>query len=314
MRRFLPTLILIVVCLGVFWYAKDHNYFRAATPAKNLSAMQSANITAFNVQTVSEATYLQETGSNWEMTKPAAYPVEQANVLAWLASFTSLTYDDIIEQNATNLADYGLDAPKQYYKFTLKDGSTKTLLVGSIMTVVDDAYVKWADSPIIYSVPNSSLQNIAKAPFDFVNTEAIPIEFGNVKSIQLTWQGKTWELDKADADKSVYDSTWQIDGKDLPANMGIGILQKITGVVTTALPKSAADVDLTSPDFTLVDTETDSTGKKTITTTYIGKIADQNVWIAKQGGAWVYQTALTDIQALAAANVPPPSPSATPAS
>ncbi|QGQ93566.1 DUF4340 domain-containing protein [Paenibacillus psychroresistens] len=319
MKRLLPTLILVIVCIGGFWYASSQNFFKDKTVVdeKKLFTLAAADIQAISFQAknaassespdaVYDLTELTKKDAGWEMLKPTAYPINSFSVDSWNEAFAALTYEGIVEENATSLADYGLAEPKQFYQVSLKDGSTKKLLIGSPLPIEGHVYAKFADSPKIFDVTESLLEGLNKQPLDFVNKNAVMVAYDNVNSIQMDWKGSKWLLEKAQADKTVFESTWKLDGKDRKAEEGTALLDKVVALSTAELPKAAVEVKMEAPELKFTITESEA-GKATIST-FNGKIDKENVWIAKQGGAWAFSVPLASIQEAFDASKPAATP------
>jgi hypothetical protein len=323
MKRLLPTLILVLVCLGGFFYASSQNFFKekVVVDEKKLIALQAADIQSIQYQAVSaasadapeavmELTELTKKTADWEMVKPTAYPVNSFSVDSWNEVYAALTYVGVVEENPTSLADYGLDKPKQFFQVTLKDGTIKKLLVGNALPISGDSYAKFADSPKVFDLSDSVLDGLKKQPLDFVDKNAVKFKYDNVKSIQMEWKGAKWLLEKAQADKTVFESTWKLDGKDRKAEEGTALIDKITALATAELPKPAAEVKMDAPELRITVTESNA-GKDTVST-YIGKIDKDNVWIAKEGGAWTFSVPAASVQEAFDASKPTPTPVPTP--
>jgi hypothetical protein len=330
MKRLVPTLILVLVCIGGFWYASSHSLFKdksAADPAIKLFTLQSADIQAIQLKAAatpdpnataaapaaSAITELSKKGADWQMIQPSALPVNHFSVDSWNDAFTGLTYDGKIDDASTNLTDFGLADATQYFQITLKDGSVKKLLVGNAMPVAGHVYAKLADAPTVYELTDQSVQSISKQPLDFIDKNAVKFNYDKVKSLQVEWKGAKWLLEKAQADKTVNESTWKLDGKDRKPEEGTAILDKVTALATEQMPKAASEVKLDTPELKITVIESDA-GKDT-STTFVGKIDKDNVWIAQQGGVWAYSVPTTSIQALFDASKPPePAAPTSPAS
>lgn len=316
MKRLLPTLILVIVCIVGFWYASSHSFFKEkAAEEKKLVTLKAADISAIQLQAKDAAstdspdaalkpTELAKKSTNWEMTLPAAYPVNSFSVDSWNEAYAALTYEGIVEENPTNLADYGLDEPKQFFQVTLKDGTTKKLLIGNTLPIEGHVYAKFADAPKVYDVTDQILAGLKKQPLDFLDKNAVKLTYDNVKSIQVEWKGAKWLLEKAQADKTVYESTWKLDGKERKANEGTAIMDKIVGLTTAVLPKAATDIKMDAPELKIIVTESNA-GKDTLST-FTGKIDQDNVWIAKQGGVWAFTVPATAVQEAFDASKPVP--------
>jgi hypothetical protein len=306
MKRFLPTLILVIVCIGGFWYASSHSYFqdKAVEATKNLVTLQAGDIQAIQLQVrdttdpLSSANLLSLTelkkSTDWQMIKPSELPVNPFTVDSWNTAYSALTYEGIVDENPTNLVDFGLAEPQQFYQVTLKDGTVKRLLIGNALPIEGHVYAKFADAPRVYDLNGQVLQSLTKQPLDFVDKAAVKLNYDHIKSIQMDWKGSKWLLEKAEADKTVFETTWKLDGKDRKANEGTAILDKIVALSTAVMPKAAAEASIDSPELRITITESNA-GKDT-SSTFIGKIEQDNVWIAKEGGAWVYAVPLTSVQ------------------
>jgi hypothetical protein len=320
MKRLLPTLILVLICIGGFWYATSHALFKdksTADPAIKLFTLQSADIQAIQLKaniapdpaannaapSTPAVTELAKKGADWQMLQPSAWPVNHFSVDSWNDAFTGLTYDGKIDDASTNPADFGLADAAQYFQITLKDGSVKKLLVGNPMPVAGHVYAKLADAATVYELSDQSVQAISKQPLDFIDKNAVKFNYDKTKSIQVEWKGSKWLLEKTQADKTVNESTWKLDGKDRKPEEGTAILDKVTALTTAQLPKAASAVLMEAPELKITITESDA-GKDT-STTFFGKIDQDNVWIVQQGGAWAYSVPTTGVQALFDASKPP---------
>jgi hypothetical protein len=307
MKRLLPTLILVLVCLGGFWYASSQSFFKDKTvvDAKKLVVLKATDIQAIQIQARDAAstdstdialkpTELTKKSTNWEMTLPAAYPVNSFSVDSWNDAYAALTYESVVEENPTNLADYGLAEPKEYFQVNLPDGTTKKLLIGNALPIEGHVYAKFADAPKVYDVTDQALAGLKKQPLDFIDKNAVKFTYDNVKSIQVEWKGAKWLLEKAQADKTVFESTWKLDGKERKANEGTAIIDKIVALAASELPKAATEIKMDSPELLITVTET-AAGKDNVLT-FTGKIDKENVWITKQGGAWAFSVPAASVQ------------------
>jgi hypothetical protein len=306
MKRLLPTLIVVIVCLTGFWYASSQNFFKdKAAVVNQLVTLKASDIAAIQLQAADVAstnttdaalkpTEITKKSTNWEMTLPAAYPVNSFGVDSWNDAYAALTYESVVEENPANLADYGLADPKQFFQVTLQDGTTKKLLIGNALPIEGHVYAKFADALKVYDVTDQALAGLKKQPLDFIDKNAVKITYDNVKSIQFEWKGAKWLLEKAEADKTVFESTWKLDGKERKANEGTAILDKIVGLATAELPKAASDVKMDAPELKVIVTESIA-GKDSIST-FTGKIDQDNIWIAKQGGSWAFAVPTASVQ------------------
>jgi hypothetical protein len=306
MKRLLPTLILVIVCIGGFWYAASHSFFQDKTTdaVKNLINLKAADIQAIQLQVrdttdpfssadLLKLTELKKT-TEWQMLKPSELPVNPFSVDSWNEAFAGLTYESIVDENPANLADYGLAESKRFFQAIFKEGTIKKLMIGNALPIEGHVYAKFADAPKVYDITEQALQSLQKQPLDFVDKNAVKFKYDNVKSIQLEWKGAKWLLEKAQADKTVFESAWKLDGKELKSNEGTAIIDQIVALSTDQMPKASAEVKMNSPELKITVTETES-GKET-SSAFNGKILNDKVWIHKQDGAWAFAVPTVSVQ------------------
>lgn len=298
MKKFLPTLILVLVLAVGFAYAKSQNFFKEQPKEE---ANKLVTIKAEDIQTLrlgmgegAEAIELKRSGSAWEMTKPAAYPVEKYSADSLADSFAALSFDEKIGDNLPDLAGFGLDKPVYEIEAVLKDGGSRKLLIGNPLPVAGSSYVKLADSGAIYEMSDQKLQMLHKQPLDLMNKNVFSTQYDKIKSIRMEWKGEKWELVKSEAAKPAHDSAWKIGDKELKPADGASILDSLTFLTTDRTPKNRSDVDYSAPELKLEFVENDN-GSETAKS-YVGKIDNQLVRIAKTDGTFAYAVTLDQIQ------------------
>jgi hypothetical protein len=295
MRKLLPTLLLLAVCLGGFWYASSQGMFKqkAQDAPKQLLNLKSSDIQTVRLTDGTNPVELNRKGETWEMAKPQPLPTDKYGAGDWTDAFAQLTYDAKIEDNPADLAEYGLDKPAREFEAVMKDGSSKKLLVGKPLPVAGSSYAKLADAPAVYSVSDQTLQTLEKQPLDFMDKAPIHIDYDKVKSVTVDWKGAKWQLDKKDFDKKAYEANWKLGAKDLKPEEGSAILDLLTGLQTDRLVKPAADVKADQPELR-IEAVQDSASL-----VFTGKIENDVVWLTQQGGQWAYAVPAAKIQELA---------------
>lgn len=299
MKRLIPTLLLVILCIGGYWYASSKDFFREK-PAETKTLV--TGVKSQDVQSVSlkaadgkETALSRADGDKWSMSKPGALPIDGDLVTGWAESFNTLTYESKVEEAAADLAKYGLDKPKQVYALTFKDGSTRSVNVGNPLAIPGFSYVNVDGGKTVYQVSDESLTSLAKQPADFQVKGPVKFDYDKVTSMQVDWKGTSWTLSKADKDKPAAEAAWKLGSKDLKGADASPIMDALLFLSTQAEAKPAAAANGT--DFKAVVTETDN-GKDT-STTYTGRVEGDNVWIAKQGDSWAYAIPAASIQELA---------------
>ncbi|CAH1215573.1 hypothetical protein PAECIP111891_04259 [Paenibacillus allorhizoplanae] len=298
MKRFIPTILLVVICIGGFWYASSKDFFQEKKDEpKSLLILKQEDVKAVTVKTEEEQIELSRTTTGWDMQKPAAAPINSNQVDSWLDMLGLVTSTKLVEDQATNLAEYGLDKPVGTYEVTLKDGSKQGLLVGTALPIEGFSYVQVEGSSAVYQVSDQSLTSLNKTPVDFADTSPIHQENDKVQSVKLTWKGQSWTLSKTDKDKVAADASWKLGDKEMKGTEASPLLDQLIFLHTGELPQAAAGTPTTGGELKLEIAMT--VDGKDVTDVYEGKLSGEQVWLAKQGGQWAYSLAAEDIQKLA---------------
>jgi hypothetical protein len=175
----------------------------ADAPPKILS-LDEKNITGFEIKkrdgTVTVAK--KDDAGKWTLTTPAL-PADQNACNAVTSAVTGMTAVRVVDDNATDLASYGLQPAADQVTFDMKDGKKTTLLIGDNTPTGTDVYAKVDGDPKLYTMASFNKDSLDKdfkqlrdkrlMTFDQdkisrveLNTKKGAIEFGRVD--QNEWQ------------------------------------------------------------------------------------------------------------------------------
>ena len=121
-----------------------------------------------------------------------------------------LTAVELIEENSSDLAKYGLDKPKITVDFTYESGTKRTLYIGNDAPSGSGAYVMTDEGSSVYTAKTSSLANYSKTLNDFVDTtvleEPSDDDYPIINSLRIERQDIDYDIlleyDKASDDDS----------------------------------------------------------------------------------------------------------------
>jgi hypothetical protein len=203
------VVLLAALAGGVYWSNKSQEKEQAKPPKDAPPALVSA--TADQVQQISikrrgtEPVVLKRDNSNkWTMATAPAYPVDQTEVAAILSGYTSLIWDKLVDEKATDLAQYGLQPALGETTFALKDGKQQTVFIGDDIPTGGDTYAKLQSDPRVFTISASNKAAFFKSPADLRDKRLLTFDPDKITSIDLTLDGKPLELAKNNANE------WQI--------------------------------------------------------------------------------------------------------
>ncbi|WP_442602685.1 DUF4340 domain-containing protein [Paenibacillus sp. KN14-4R] len=295
MKKYIPTLLLVVICIGLFWYTGGHNFYEAtAESQQKLFAFNRDDVKNLTVKWNEQEVDVNRQDDNWVMEKPAAYPVNENMVSSWLDALSSITQDMVVEENASDLGKYGLEKPSGEYEVKLKDGSEQLLLIGDELAVNGYYYAAVDQSRRVYRVGASAVEALQKEPLQFIARTPVSFDSDTVSSLQFHWKQDKWALTKTDLDQTALAAKWRLGDQELDGSKANMLLDKVLFLATEELMKPATDIAMKAPDLTIeIKTSHES---ETGSMIYHGKLDGNKVWIVKQGGQWAYAVPLADVQ------------------
>lgn len=298
MKRLIPTIVLLVLCIGGFWYASSKNFFKEKPPeAAAVVAVKKEEVASYTIKKESGVTELQQKDGKWTMTQPAPLPLNGYSPASWVDSLNGATKEKTVNANPSDLAQFGLDKPKQEFTVTLTNGTTHKLMIGNALPVPGFSYAKVDNSPEVFQLSDDKVKSLAKEPIDFMEKSPFTIHYEEIRSLTVDWKGKKWILTKNDPAKASYESNWKVGDKEIKGSDASGILDKAAFISSNEMVKRVAEVKLDAPELRVEMKDVGKDNKET-TTVYVGKIDGDNVWIAKQGGDWAYTIPAATVQEL----------------
>ncbi|NHN33931.1 DUF4340 domain-containing protein [Paenibacillus agricola] len=321
MKRFIPTLVLVVLCICGFWYASSQNFFKEQQPAAGpaLVTVNKDEIASYTITTADGEIELQRKDGKWTMAKPSPLPLEDYVADGWVESFQAVSKDSTVDANAKDLAQFGLDKPIQQFKITLQSGVVHTLSIGNPVAIQGFHYAMFSGSPEVFQLSDSKAEPLLKTQLDFMDKNPVKLEYEQVRSMMVSWKEQKWTLTKVDADKKSFESDWKLGETTVKPADASAVLDKLQFLTTDQPAKGVAELKQEEPALRIEVKLVDASQKET-TAVYVGRIDQDNVWLLKEGGEWAYAVPLASIQELAdKGNLPmdgaeaPPAEAAPPA-
>lgn len=154
---------------------------------------------------------LSRSGSEWKVTKPVPSRSDYSAVEGFLTRLSSANMSKLVEENATDLAKYGLDKPAM--TVTIGAGSAKTVLdIGK--TDGDQIYARDASRPMVFTV-DTTLKDDLNKDFDTYRKKELfefrPFYVARLRAVLDAPGGpKTYEFEKVAPVKPSDPETWKV--------------------------------------------------------------------------------------------------------
>ncbi|HWD97687.1 MAG TPA: DUF4340 domain-containing protein, partial [Bryobacteraceae bacterium] len=182
------------------WWTNKHPSTSAAatTPA----APKILSVTESQIQQIrlskpgSPPVVLKKLADKWAIAEPKAMPADKEAVDSLTSSMATLNADRLIDPHPANLAQFGLESPREEVDLTLKDGKTDKLLLGADTPSGSDSYAKLESKPAVYTVASFTKSSFDKSVNDLRDKRLLPFDQDKVTSVALTAKGSTVEFGK----------------------------------------------------------------------------------------------------------------------
>lgn len=203
------TILLLVVLagLGGYIYFVDANRdpFAADANPKAFVELSADSIEEIQIRNDSDETSLTRlVGENWQLIEPNAADADAGVVGTVTGNLASLEVQRVVDENPTDLAQYGLNPPRIDVAFRVKDQpDVQRLLVGDKTPTGGDLFAKRPDETRVFLISSFLDLIFNKTPFDlrdkailkFERDTADGIEIaGGSTDIQFAKNGTDWRI------------------------------------------------------------------------------------------------------------------------
>ncbi len=203
--------VLVLAGLGAaVWWSNRSEAAKANKPAVD-AAVKILSIKEDQVQQVefkkrdgTDTIVKKGDSGKWAITAPAPLPADQSAVNGVVSSATALTADRVVDENATDLASYGLAPAVDQVTFTAKDGKKTTLLIGDATPTGSDVYAKVDGDPRLFTMISSNKDSLDKASKDLRDKRLMTFDQDKISRVELNAKKQDIEFGRINTNE------WQI--------------------------------------------------------------------------------------------------------
>ena len=134
-----------------------------------------------------ETVKLEYKNDYWCNAEDNNFPLDQTRPTSMATALAAVAADRLVEEQAADLAKYGLDDPYAYIYVKYADGTDMKMLLGDLNAFTGTRYMNIDGTRKVYLVPNSLLSNFRYNHNDLILHDTIPsVEFASVTEITVT--------------------------------------------------------------------------------------------------------------------------------
>jgi hypothetical protein len=221
------TLLAIVVlaALGgyIYFYEWDTPASSVEDKEKVFAAVQADAIEEIQIKAAGgETSRATKASEGWQLVEPAKMEADASELSAVTSNLSSLEIQRVVEENAADLARYGLNPPRVDVAFRIKgEKDFRHLLIGDKTPTGSDLYAKLPNDKKVVLVSSFLDGTFNRTPFDLQDKSILEFDREKADSVELASGDTTVQLVKTGND-------WKV-AKPIAARGEYGAIE---GVVT----------------------------------------------------------------------------------
>jgi len=236
-RSFLVLLAVLAALAGFLYYDSKREPVDGNTKEKVFAGIASDKIEGVTVKSSSgDHTTVEKQGNEWQMTQPAAVAADGAELSGITSNLASLEMQSVVDDQATDLKQYGLDPARieVTFKFAGKD---QKLLLGQKTPTGGDLYAKVPDKPRVFLVASYLESTFDKSTFALRDKTILKINREKVDRVEIETPDRTVKVAKQGDD-------WRLTSP-VDARADFGAVEGIIGRLNTTPMKAITAAEAT---------------------------------------------------------------------
>jgi hypothetical protein len=200
--RSFAALVVVLIGLGAYLYFVESK----RTPGDDeeardkVFAVEADAIDEITVRAESgEQTTIRKTGTEWQIVDPAGIKPDSGEVSSLTSNLSSLEIQRVLDEDAANLKEYGLEPPRFEVSFKAA-GQDHKLLVGSKTPPGSDLYARLGDQKRVFLLPAHIESTFNQTTFDLRDKAVVSLDRDAIDRLELTSPAGTVTLSKTDAE------------------------------------------------------------------------------------------------------------------
>src|ERR1700733_4156925 len=183
--------VILAGLIGTLYWSNHHKPAEtteaSADVAPKILVVKTSDISKFDLKKdgTEQVGAERNSAGQWQITSPATLPADQGAVSSLLGTFSSFNSERLVEEKATDLAPYGLNAPKLEVDLTEKNNQTQSLLLGDTTPSGNAIYAKLGGDPRIFTIPSYDKTSIDKSANDLRDKRLLTVNADKISQVDL---------------------------------------------------------------------------------------------------------------------------------
>ena len=147
-----------------------------------------------------ETSTLRKVDGAWRLTAPVQADADQSEISSLTTNLSTLEVNRVVDENAANLAEYGLATPRIIVAYKAQGGGTGELHLGDKTATQSDVYALKPGEKRVFLVPAFHETTFAKKPFDLRDKRILNFERDKIESVEIAQGSAVTQLVRSGSD------------------------------------------------------------------------------------------------------------------
>jgi len=248
MRGFRSTIVLLVVLLGLvgyiyFYEMKRPSPSETADQKQKVFTVEAAKIERVEVKAASgDRTVLTKSGDAWRVIEPLDAKADDTEVSGIVTNLASLEIQRVVDENAADLAQFGLAAPRIEVGFKAAgQAEASRLLLGDTNATGGEIYAKLPGRARVFLVSSYLESTFNKGTFDLRDKTILSFDRAKVDALEIVTKEQRLAFAKAG-------EGWRMTSP-VDARADAGQVEGAIGSLQTLAMKSIAEPEAAEKDL-----------------------------------------------------------------
>lgn len=250
MRGLRSTIALVVVLAGlgayiyfVTWKTPPGGDANAKKLDKVFAGYEADKLDEIKVTSAAgDATTIKKEGGAWQLAQPISAKADESEVTGITSALGQIEVTRVVDENPTNLNDYGLSNPRIEILFKKAgDKDFQKLSIGDKSPSGSDLYVKRNDEKRVFLIPAFQETSLNRTTFDLREKVVMKFDREKVDGFDITAGGKTLALAKDGGE-------WKIT-RPVATRADFGSVEGVIGRLQTVQMKAMVADNATPADL-----------------------------------------------------------------
>lgn len=189
-RNAIILIIILALLFGVYLFVTNTKNKDSSQGSKHFDKiidLDTMEMEELTIENEGEKLIFAKKDNEWELKYPEGLRYDSSKLSSVAINFSSVFVEKVIEENASDFAQYGLDKPA-VVSAKMKDGTVEILEIGKLTPTGGAYYVKKKNSSKVYTTDTYTINKVKVKRNDIRDRKLFTVESGDITEISMERQ------------------------------------------------------------------------------------------------------------------------------